>query len=192
MEGPRAMYSLRMSFWVVPSSPRGSNPRRSATATTIASRIIAVALMVMEMETWSSGRASSMTPMSAGEAIAHPPLPPPPPPRRALAPTGGPHLAYRARRRGAQFHLHLHGFDHRNRGSRAHRLAGANLHGHEQAGHRRAHLHGLKDAALFSAFPRQRARGRDPEVQVVDGQRHAQTVALGLNRDHLPPAVPLA
>src|SRR3972149_2454855 len=69
--------------------------------------------------------------------------------RRDLAPTGGPHLAYRAP------------------------------------------PHGLKGAALFSAFPRQRARGRDPEVQVVDGQRHAQTVALGLNRDHLPPAVPL-
>src|SRR3990172_6760510 len=34
--------------------------------------------------------------------------------RRDLAPTGGPHLAYRARRRGAQLHLPLHGFDHRN------------------------------------------------------------------------------
>ena len=43
-----AMYSLRMSFWMVPESRFRSQPRSWATATYMASRIQAVGLMVME------------------------------------------------------------------------------------------------------------------------------------------------
>jgi len=52
---PRAMYSLRMSFWIVPLSWARGIPRSSATTTYIARRIDAVALIVIEVETASSG-----------------------------------------------------------------------------------------------------------------------------------------
>ena len=72
---PRATYSLRMSFWVVPSSTAAGTPWRSATAMYIASRIAAVALMVMDVVTRSRGMPSSSTSMSRSESIATPTFP---------------------------------------------------------------------------------------------------------------------
>jgi hypothetical protein len=48
---PRAMYSFRMSFWIVPRSFSAATPCRSATATYSASRIVAVALIVIDVDT---------------------------------------------------------------------------------------------------------------------------------------------
>ena len=62
---PRAMYSLRMSFWVVPLMAGRDTPWASAAATYRASRIGAVALMVIEVLTSPSGSPSSSTAMSA-------------------------------------------------------------------------------------------------------------------------------
>ena len=72
---PRAMYSLRMSFWTVPPSRSRGMPRRSATATTMAIRMGAVALMVMEVVTLSSGRSASRTSMSSMELTGTPTRP---------------------------------------------------------------------------------------------------------------------
>ena len=52
---PRAMYSLRMSFWIVPLSLSRAMPRSSATTMYIASSVDAVALIVIDVETLSSG-----------------------------------------------------------------------------------------------------------------------------------------
>ena len=52
---PRAMYSLSTSFWTVPVSFARGTPCSSPTTTYIASRIAAVALIVIEVETRSSG-----------------------------------------------------------------------------------------------------------------------------------------
>ena len=54
---PRAIYSLRMSFWIVPSSRPGSTPCFFATAMYNASRIDAVELIVIDVLTLSSGMA---------------------------------------------------------------------------------------------------------------------------------------
>ena len=72
---PRAMYSLRMSFWVVPAIVERGTPRASAAATYSASRIGAVALMVIEVLTSSSGRPSSRMSMSARLEIGTPTRP---------------------------------------------------------------------------------------------------------------------
>ena len=48
---PRAMYSLRMSFWVVPPIRASGTCCRFARATYMASRIAAVALIVIETVT---------------------------------------------------------------------------------------------------------------------------------------------
>jgi hypothetical protein len=48
---PRAIYSFRMSFWIVPRSASGDTPRRLATAIYMARRTDAGALMVMLVET---------------------------------------------------------------------------------------------------------------------------------------------
>ena len=48
---PRAMYSLRMSFWTVPRSFSGPTPWRRPTASYRASRMAAVALIVIEVLT---------------------------------------------------------------------------------------------------------------------------------------------
>ena len=61
---PRAMYSLRMSFCIVPSSAAGSAPCFFATAMYMASRIDAVELMVIEVLTCSSGMPSNSVSMS--------------------------------------------------------------------------------------------------------------------------------
>ena len=50
-----AMYSLRMSFWMVPPSAGRGTPRFSAAAMYMAQMIAAGPLMVIEVVTWSSG-----------------------------------------------------------------------------------------------------------------------------------------
>ncbi len=72
---PRATYSLRMSFWIVPESFVRSMPRSSATTTYIASNVAAVALIVMDVETRSSGMPSRRTCMSSTVSIATPTRP---------------------------------------------------------------------------------------------------------------------
>ena len=71
----RAMYSLRMSFWTVPRRPWRAAPWASATATYIARRIAAVALIVMLVLTRSSGRPRNRVAMSSIVAIGTPTLP---------------------------------------------------------------------------------------------------------------------
>ena len=72
---PRAMYSFRMSFCTVPDRARGATPCRLPTATYSASRMIAVALMVMDVDTLSSGMPSKSTAMSSMESMATPTRP---------------------------------------------------------------------------------------------------------------------
>ena len=48
---PRAMYSLRMSFWIVPRSRSGSHAAPARPPRTSASRMAAVALIVIEVVT---------------------------------------------------------------------------------------------------------------------------------------------
>ena len=69
------MYSLRMSFWIVPDSCFGATPWRLPTATYSASRMIAVALMVIDVDTLSSGMPSNSAAMSSIESIATPTRP---------------------------------------------------------------------------------------------------------------------
>ena len=64
-----------MSFWVVPDSAAGSMPFSSATATYIASRYIAVALIVIDVFIRSSGMPSSSLCMSPMWLIGTPTLP---------------------------------------------------------------------------------------------------------------------
>jgi len=64
-----------MSFCVVPASARGSTPCRFATATYSDSRMIAVALIVIDVDTRSSGMPSNSVAMSSIESIATPTLP---------------------------------------------------------------------------------------------------------------------
>src|SRR2546430_11473067 len=71
----RAMYSFRMSFWTVPRSPPRRTLRPSATATYRASRIGAVALIVMLVLTRSRGSPSKRRPMSSRVEIATPTRP---------------------------------------------------------------------------------------------------------------------
>ncbi len=72
---PRAMYSLSMSFWMVPDRPRGLAPCSSATVWYISSRTAAGALMVIDVDTLSSGIPSNSARMSARLSIATPTLP---------------------------------------------------------------------------------------------------------------------
>jgi hypothetical protein len=66
------MYSLRMSFWMVPASAARGTPRRSATAMYRASRMAAVALMVIDVDTRSRGSPSSNVSMSSRVEMATP------------------------------------------------------------------------------------------------------------------------
>ena len=70
-----ATYSLRMSFWSVPSSDARGKPRFSAAAMYMAQIGAAGELMVIEVLTRSSGRPSSRTSMSANELTATPQVP---------------------------------------------------------------------------------------------------------------------
>jgi hypothetical protein len=72
---PRAMYSLSTSFCTVPESLSRLIPRSSATTTYIASRTLAVALMVMLVLTRSSGRSASSACMSSTVSTATPTRP---------------------------------------------------------------------------------------------------------------------
>ena len=72
---PRAMNSFRMSFWTVPLRSAGATPCSSPTTTYIASRIGAVALMVIDVETWSSGIAWNSRARSSTVSIATPARP---------------------------------------------------------------------------------------------------------------------
>ena len=72
---PLAMYSLRMSFWMVPFSAPGSTPCFSPTTTYIASRIAAVELIVIDVETLPRGMPLKRASMSSRESIATPTFP---------------------------------------------------------------------------------------------------------------------
>src|SRR2546426_2722560 len=74
----RAMYSFRISFWTVPRSTARGMPRASAVAMYRASRIAAVALIVMLVLTPSRGGPPRRIRMSWGVGIATPPRPTPP------------------------------------------------------------------------------------------------------------------
>ena len=64
-----------MSFCTVPRSAAGSTPWRSPTTWYMASRMGAVALIVNEVDTRSSGMPSKIASMSASESIATPTFP---------------------------------------------------------------------------------------------------------------------
>ncbi len=70
-----AMNSLRMSFWVVPSSRSRGTPAFSAATMYIAQIGAAGELMVIEVETRSRGRPASRTSMSARLLTATPHVP---------------------------------------------------------------------------------------------------------------------
>ena len=70
-----AMYSLRMSVWIVPRSCARGTPCSSPTTRYIASAIAADELIVIEVETSPSGISEKSTRMSSSEAIATPSRP---------------------------------------------------------------------------------------------------------------------
>ena len=72
---PRAMYSLSTSFWIVPVSFVPGMPCRSAASWYMSSRLEAGALIVIDVETSSSGNPSNRTSMSSSESMATPTLP---------------------------------------------------------------------------------------------------------------------
>jgi len=72
---PRARYSLRMSFWTVPRSLAGSTPWRRATAMYIASSTAAGALIVIDVDTRSSGMPANRQAMSSRLLMLTPTLP---------------------------------------------------------------------------------------------------------------------
>ena len=72
---PLAMYSLRMSFCIVPDILFIGTPCSSATTAYIASKTIAGALIVIEVETLSSGIPSSNSLISSSVEIETPTLP---------------------------------------------------------------------------------------------------------------------
>ena len=72
---PRAMYSLRMSFCVVPPTRSAGTPCRFATAAYIARRIAAVALIVIEVVTSPMGMPSKSRAKSSRELIDTPTFP---------------------------------------------------------------------------------------------------------------------
>ena len=69
------MYSFKMSFCVVPRNCRAEMPCASAVAMYIARRMIAGPLIVIEVETRSSGMPRKSVSMSSSEEMATPPRP---------------------------------------------------------------------------------------------------------------------
>ena len=69
------MYSLRMSFWVVPETFARATPCFPAAATYSASRMGAVALIVIEVLTSPSGMPSNRVSMSARDETGTPTRP---------------------------------------------------------------------------------------------------------------------
>ena len=70
-----AMNSLNMSFWEVPPTREGSTPCFSATATSMATRMMEGQLMVMEVVTLSRGMPEKTVSMSSRVSTATPSLP---------------------------------------------------------------------------------------------------------------------
>ena len=70
-----AMNSFRMSFWIVPRSWSARTPCFSAAAMYMAQMMAAGELMVMLVETLSSGMPSSRISMSLSEETATPHVP---------------------------------------------------------------------------------------------------------------------
>ena len=70
-----ATYSLRMSFWIVPSRTARGTPRFSAATMYMAQIGAAGALIVMEVLTRSSGSPARRASMSARELTATPQVP---------------------------------------------------------------------------------------------------------------------
>ena len=70
-----AMYSLRMSFWIVPEIRSQSAPCFSATTRYMAHRIAADDVIVIEVVTSASGIESNNYSMSASDETATPHLP---------------------------------------------------------------------------------------------------------------------
>ena len=66
------MYSLSTSFWVVPRSCSGGTPCSSPTSSYSSSRHAAGALIVIDVDTWSSGIPSNAVRMSSIVSIATP------------------------------------------------------------------------------------------------------------------------
>jgi hypothetical protein len=64
-----------MSFWIVPESARAATPWRRATATYSASRMIAVALIVIDVDTGRAGCRRTASAMSSIESMATPTRP---------------------------------------------------------------------------------------------------------------------
>ena len=69
------MYSFSTSFCTVPESADGGTPCCFATATYSDSRMMAVALIVIDVDTRSSGMPSNSAAMSSIESIATPTRP---------------------------------------------------------------------------------------------------------------------
>jgi len=72
---PRAAYSLRMSFWIVPPSFAGSTPCSSATIWYRSSKSEAGALIVMEVVTEDRSIPSNSRRMSSSVLMATPTRP---------------------------------------------------------------------------------------------------------------------
>ena len=72
---PRAMYSFRMSFCVVPPMRSAVTPCRRPTATYMARRIGAVALIVIEVVTSPTGMPSKSREKSSSELTETPTFP---------------------------------------------------------------------------------------------------------------------
>ena len=70
-----AMYSLRMSVWIVPRSRSRGTPCSSPTTRYIASAIAADELIVIDVDTSPSGIPANSTRMSSSDAIATPSRP---------------------------------------------------------------------------------------------------------------------
>ncbi len=69
------MYSLSTSFWIVPVSAPGATPASSPTAWYMSRSTAAGALIVIDVETRSSGIPPSSVRMSASESMATPTFP---------------------------------------------------------------------------------------------------------------------
>ncbi|MCF0091210.1 hypothetical protein B0E37_06331 [Streptomyces sp. MH192] len=69
------MYSFSTSFWIVPVSLSAATPCSSATSWYSRSSSAAGALIVIEVDTLSSGIPPNSTRMSSSESIATPTLP---------------------------------------------------------------------------------------------------------------------
>src|SRR6266542_956480 len=72
---PRATYSVRTSFCAVPETRSCGTPCFCPTTAYIATSTEAGALMVIDVETWSSGMPSNIVSMSASVSIATPTFP---------------------------------------------------------------------------------------------------------------------